>query len=97
MKPQARYLTDQLEQLTEPACRLERRLTGGIAIIGISLVFAISCELVKTHLLPDINVWLIGLAPAVWLVIHLATKGYRAPAGPVAPESATATPAATHP
>jgi hypothetical protein len=93
MKPQTGHSSDQP---TGPACRLDGKLTG-VALIGISLLFAICSAPLSAHVLPDINVWLLGLAPAVWLVIHLVTRGYRAQARPVAPASATATPAATHP
>ena len=97
MKLLAHHFTEQRKQVTELACGLESNLTFVVAIIGISLIFAIFGGMARAQLLPDINVWLLGLAPAIWFVIHVMTRGYRGRAEPVAPASATAMPAATHP
>jgi len=64
----ANHFTEQRKQATELACSLESDLTFVVAIIGISLIFAIFGGMARAQLLPDINVWLLGLAPAMWFV-----------------------------
>ena len=92
----ANHFTEQRKQATELACSLESDLTFVVAIIGISLIFAIFGGMARAQLLPDINVWLLGLAPAMWFVIRVATRGYRGRAELVVPASAMAMLAARH-
>jgi hypothetical protein len=67
MEPQASHLIGQVEQPTQSV----RRLLMAGAIIGVSGVFAVCTEMLRTHSLPDINVWLLGVMLASWFAIHL--------------------------
>jgi hypothetical protein len=75
MEPQAPHLIGQVEQ---PMLSV-RRLLVAVAIIAVSVGFAICAEMVRTHLLPDINVWLLGAAPAIWFAIRLVQTPWQTP------------------
>src|SRR6476620_3971407 len=67
MEPQASHLIGQVEQPTQSV----RRLLMAGAIIGVSGVFAVCTEMLRTYSPPDVNVWLLAVMLASWFAIHL--------------------------
>jgi hypothetical protein len=68
-KPQDPQVTDRLEQSTDRVCRREGKLTG-IVIIGVSIVVVSILGVVRQHLPPNADIWLLGLVIPTWFAIY---------------------------